>query len=276
VKIFIGIEPNLRENGGMTSFWHQFWRICACFWLGGLVVSCVDTSQMSRVTLVPETAITFFLIDNSLSYNNPADNASQRVMQMVRREIVAKLKQAQPGEHFIVRTIQAESDQLSAMITNLDLTQADLFFPKPRPTNPIELKVWEGEKRDFEASVQARTAPLIESAINEFEIRGQPIFAEPSKSTDFVGALLTCQRFFEKQKYDHKKLIIYSDMIEDAALEDDSQLQLSEVEIVARFVTKPSTQRPGHTHQYFKNLESNWRTKLAAPQFELYEVQNSF
>jgi len=240
VRIFVGIETKLRENGGMTSFWHQIWRFCAFSWFCGLVAGCVDTSKVSRVALLPETGITFLLIDNSLSYNNPTDNNSQRVMQMVKREIVTKLKQAQPGEHLIVRTIQAESDQLSAMITTLDLTRADLFFQKPKPINPIELKVWEGEKRDFDASIHERTAPLIESAVNEFEIRGQPIFAAPSNSTDFVGALLTCQRFFEKKTYHRKKLIIYSDMIEDAALEDDSQLQLADVEVEARFVTKPS------------------------------------
>ena len=65
-------------------------------------------------------------------------------------------------------------------------------------------------------------------------------------------------------------------MIEDAALEDDSQLELPDVQVVARFVTRPAHEPPGSTHQYFKRLESIWRLKLNAAQFELYEVQNSF
>ena len=161
-----------------------------------LFAGCVDTSTMGKVRIVPEKRITFLLIDNSLSYNNPNDNASQRVMDMVKREILSTLRKARPGDHFIVRTIQSESNQLSAMITNLDLTRDDLHFQKPKPTNPIELKVWEREKRDFEATVGERMKSSIDSACSEFEATGALLFAEPSNQTDFVGALLTCQRFF--------------------------------------------------------------------------------
>lgn len=244
--------------------------------LGLPLSGCVDTSSMGKVVIVPEKRITFLLIDNSLSYNNPANNGSQRVMDLVKREIMGKLRKAHPGDHYIVRTIQSESNQLSAMITNLNLTKNDLHFQKPKPTNPIELKVWEGEKREFIATVGERTKSAIDSACSEFEATGALLFAEPSNQTDFVGALLTCQRFFEKRDYDRKEIIIYSDMIEDAALEDDSQLELPDVSVEARFVTKPSSEPPGSTHQYFKTLESRWRMKLNADQFELYEVQNSF
>ena len=102
------------------------------------------------------------------------------------------------------------------------------------------------------------------------------MFLEPSNQTDFVGALLTCQRFFEKRDYQGKRLIIYSDMVEDAALEDASDVDLTGVAVEARFVTRPASQGAGKTHQYFKSLESFWREKLNAEQFELYEVQNSF
>ena len=125
------LKLNCAKTGDMTSFPHQFWRFCAFFWLCGLVAGCVDTSKVSRVALLPETGITFLLIDNSLSYNNPTDNTSQRVMQMVKREIVTKLKQAQPGEHLIVRTIQAESDQLSAMITDMAIAGLQNYRARP-------------------------------------------------------------------------------------------------------------------------------------------------
>ncbi|MDF1813846.1 MAG: hypothetical protein P1V20_16710 [Verrucomicrobiales bacterium] len=249
---------------------------CAVSSLVLLTSGCVDTSTVGKVLIKPEKRITFLLIDNSLSYNNPADSASQRVMDLVKREITGKLRQARPGDHYIVRTIQSESNQLSAMITNLDLTRDDLHFQKPKPSNPIELKVWEREKRDFEESLGERTKASIDAACSEFEAQGELLFAYPSNQTDFVGALLTCQRFFEKRNYDQKKLIIYSDMIEDAALEDDSQLELPDVTVVARFVTRPPNQNTGGAHQYFKQLEQYWQTKLNAEQFELYEVQNSF
>lgn len=260
----------------MSFFPKVFLPLLALCCLSGVLTGCVDTSKTGRIAISPEKRITFLLIDNSLSYNNPADEGSQRVMDLVKGEILSKLKSAQAGDHFIVRTIQSESNQLSAMITNLNLTRDDFHYQKPKPSNPIELKVWEREKRDFEESVGERIQLAIDSACREFEEEGAEIFMSPSNQTDFVGALLTCQRFFEKQNYDKKELIIYSDMIEDAALEDESQLELPDVTVVARFVTKPVGETIEGTHQYFKRLESSWRSKLNAAEFELYEVQNSF
>lgn len=267
----------LSKTHSMTFIKLLTQRILAVTCLIVLGTGCVDTSTVGNVQILkPEKRITFLLIDNSLSYNNPDDPSSQRVMDLVKREIFGKLRQAQPGDHFIVRTIQSESNQLSAMITNLNLTRDDLHFQKPIPSNPIEMKVWEKEKRDFESTIDASTKSSIDSTCSEFEARGALLFATPSAKTDFIGALLSCQRFFEKQNYDKKQLIIYSDMIEDAALEDANQLDLPDVDVLARFVTKPSGTDAEGAHVYFKKLESIWRMKLRARNFELYEVQNSF
>lgn len=241
-----------------------------------LLTSCVDTSSINRTVAPLDRHITFLLVDNSLSYNNPDDETSLRVMKMVREEILGRMRDAGPGDHLIVRTIQSDSNQLSAILSNLNLAKDLFHFGKPRPTNPIELKVWEGEKRVFEDTLQDEINPLVERAVGEFEENASRVFASPSRQTDFVGALLSCQRFFEKRNYQSRRMIIYSDMIEDAALEDESLIDLTGVTVEARFVTRPVGDGPGDTHLYFKALEAHWREKLNADEFELYEVQNSF
>lgn len=237
---------------------------------------CVDITQNQSVVLVPKTRITFLLVDNSLSYNNPKDENSQRVMDMVKQQISSTIKNARPGERIFVRTIQSESNQLSAFLTQLNLDDEALYFMEPKPTNPIELKVWQKEKRDFESTIGEKMQVKIDNALAEFKTRGESVFAQPSNKTDFIGALLACQRFFTKGEYDYKNLVIYSDMIEDASLEDDALLNLSGVAVQAKFVTKPASEGAKETHRYFLRLESKWESKLQADKFELFEVQNSF
>jgi len=245
--------------------------------IGFLAAGCVEMSQVeTTIVQVPKTRITFLLIDNSLSYNNPNDENSQRVMAMVKKQISDRLKAARPGERIFVRTIQSESNQLSAFLTQLNLDDESLYFMEPKPSNPIELKVWQKDKRDFEATIGDKMQGKIDTALAEFETRGQAVFSQPSNRTDFIGALLACQRFFSKGEYNYKNLAIYSDMIEDAALEDDSLLDLSGVEVQAKFVTKPASEGAKETHRYFLQLERKWEAKLKAAKFQLFEVQNSF
>ncbi len=253
--------------------------LCAIVLLlaAGMLGSCVDTATLhTRALESPEKRITFFLIDNSLSYNNPRDSDSQRVIEQVREEISRRLRDGEPGDHFIVRTIQSESNELSAMICTLNLAREELFFGKPRPENPIELRVWEKERREFREEQRGRVDELISAAVSEFESRSAEVLRDPSGQTDFVGAILTCQRFFEKRDYEKKELVIYSDMIEDAALEDAALIDLGGVEVAARFVIRPEGQGSGNTHLYFRELETYWRQRLKADRFDLYEVQNSF
>lgn len=240
-------------------------------------VSCVDMSQKEPAMIeVPASQVTFLLIDNSLSYNNPKEADSRRVMEQVNREIVNRINKAQPGQRILVRTIQSDSNEISAIITQLNLDHESLYFMKPKPSNPIELRVWEREKREFEATLTTLIQPRKEQAIKELQERGSQVLSAPTKTTDFIGALLSCQRYFDKQPHDRKKLIVYSDMEESADLEDASNLNLTGVDIEARYVTRPATDGNRNTHRYFKDLETNWRNKLRAQHFELYEVQNSF
>jgi len=225
-----------------------------------------EQESVTTDTLVIEKTLTIVFLDVSGSFNkvqkqgglfqgkNYFDESCKELVRRIRTDM--KIGE----EYMIVKSIRDQSFSDETLICKIDLTDDKYIFKKPIPDNDMRKNRWEKEKNEFENDVRAKIGEDKEKVIvliNEFK---DYYIKNPTNRTDIVNAFNGIKPVIESDKYANykKKFIVYSDFIETRQSLNDLTIDLKDVEIEGRFVSKNDF---SSLDDYYKNLDK-WKTIL--------------
>lgn len=210
----------------------------------------------------------YVLIDTSASYLKAGQDFLQEEILHSVEEIIDELK---AGDYLIIRTISENSITYNNHITKVDLSNYNKH-KKELSRNPMLLAEYKKMGLKNAEKINEKKA----AAKSQFNKRIINRFKNPVKKTDIKGAIASCQKHLSCSHTDHKKfIIIYSDLIDDADLENEKSLDLSGTTVIARYVIKPNASLlPDNLKKlkpvsYYETLKKLWKRQLKVEKFTL-------
>ncbi|MCG8329759.1 MAG: hypothetical protein MI974_18835 [Chitinophagales bacterium] len=231
------------------------------------IFSCTPEPCEQSPVDFPEKKVTVFLVDASNSFNriNKQEGIfyERNYFDLACRQIKDSLLVLGVGGVAIIRFIGERSWGTRSFITQLDLTNSDLYFSVPMPCDPFSLEQYRQQKVEEDSINQLKIQGFQQQTIEEITNFQSTYALRSVKHTDLCGALAACNQDIKAQKYlgFTKELVIYSDLQNSFPSSTDCEFpfDFTGVKVQAKFVVDDD-----HSANDYEELKKEWESFFAA------------